>query len=198
MHLPKKGLRVLGIAESYTGRVQSTLAGVVMRKDLLIDGFTFGQVTVGGMDATGTIIRMVGDLGRQDINAIMLSGCVIAWFNVMDPGRIADEAGIPVICVTYEDSEGLEGDIRHYFPEDRARIEAYTRLGERRPVGLPTGQTVFIRSWEISLSDAAILCRDFTRDGKIPEPLRVARLCARGVSSFVTGEKPAHLSSRMA
>ena len=31
----------------------------------------------------------------------------------------------------------------------------------------------------ISQSDAAKLCSDFTLEGKIPEPLRVARLCSR-------------------
>ena len=65
MHLPKKGLRVFGIAESYTGRVRSTLAGVVMRKDLRIDGFSFGSVAVGGMDATDEIIRMI-EILKQD------------------------------------------------------------------------------------------------------------------------------------
>ena len=185
MHLPKKGLRVFGIAESYTGREHSTLAGVVMRKDLRIDGFAFGVVTVGGMDATESVIHMVKDLERQDINAIMLSGCVIAWFNVMDPAKIMEVSRLPVICVTYEGSEGLEGDIRHHFPEDTARIDAYRRLGDRKAYTLPNGQTVFVRSWGISEDDAAVLCRDFTLDGKIPEPLRVARICARQASVFL-------------
>lgn len=86
MHLPKKGLRALGIAESYSGRTSSTLAGVVMRKDLRIDGFCCGKVTVGGMDATSAVISMVQSLERRDLNVILLSGCVIAWFNVIDPG----------------------------------------------------------------------------------------------------------------
>ena len=80
MHIPKKGLRACGIAESYAGRRYSTLAGVVMRKDLLIDGITFGRVTVGGTDATDEVIRMVQELERKDINVILLSGCVVAWF----------------------------------------------------------------------------------------------------------------------
>ena len=60
-----------------------------MRKDLRIDGFSFGNVTVGGMDATDSILGMVRWLNRRDINVIMLSGCVIAWFNVVDPARIS-------------------------------------------------------------------------------------------------------------
>jgi endonuclease V-like protein UPF0215 family len=181
MHLPKKGLRALGIAESYTGRTRSTLAGVVMRKDLRIDGFTFGTVTVGGMDATDTILSMIHALNRRDINVVLLSGCVIAWFNVIDPERIAAESNITVICVTYEESDGLDGDIRYHFPGDTAREHAYLRLGERRPVRLPGGGTIYIRSWGLSNDDAARFCSDFTIEGKIPEPLRVARLCARNL-----------------
>jgi endonuclease V-like protein UPF0215 family len=184
MHLPKKGLRALGIAESYAGRTRSTLAGVVMRKDLRIDGFSFGTVTVGGMDATETILRMIRDLQRRDLNVILLSGCVIAWFNVIDPLHIAEESGVPVICVTYEESDGLAGDIRHHFPDDTARISAYEKLGNREAHALPTGQTIYIRAWGLSPADAARFCDDFTLDGRIPEPLRVARLCARNLPAL--------------
>lgn len=179
MHIPKKGLRALGIAESASGRTRSTLAGVVMRKDLRIDGFSFGTVTVGGIDATDSILGMVKGLNRRDINVIMLSGCVIAWFNVIDPARISQETGIPVICVSYEDSEGLEADIRKHFPGDEERVVAYKRLGERIPLTLHTGQTIFLRAWGLNQTDAQKLCNDFTLEGKIPEPLRVARLCSR-------------------
>ena len=179
MHIPKKGLRAFGIAESFAGRTCSTLAGVVMRKDLRIDGFSFGTVTVGGMDATDSILGMVRELNRSDINVIMISGCVIAWFNVVDPARIADESGIPIICVTYEESDGLEADIRNHFPEDEERVVAYLRLGERVPVLLHTHQTIFLRAWGLNQTDAMKLCNDFTLEGKIPEPLRVARLCSR-------------------
>jgi endonuclease V-like protein UPF0215 family len=179
MHIQKKGLRALGIAESYTGRSVSKLAGVVMRKDLRIDGFTFSTVSVGGMDATESVLRMVEELERTDVNVIMLSGCVIAWFNVIDPAKIEKETGKPVICVTYEDSNGLLDEIRHHFPNDTRRISAYTNLGERTRIELHTHQSVFIRCWGIETSDGARLCDNFTIDGKIPEPLRVARLCAR-------------------
>jgi endonuclease V-like protein UPF0215 family len=182
MHIPKKGLRALGIAESYTGRTVSRLAGVVMRKDLRIDGFVFSTVTVGGMDATASILQMVLDLERNDINVIMLSGCVIAWFNIVNPQQIADCTGIPVICVTYEDSKGLLEDIRHHFPNDSIRLSAFEKLGKRVPVELHTHQTIFIRAWGLDQRDAAQLCNDFTLEGKIPEPLRVARLCARHAS----------------
>jgi endonuclease V-like protein UPF0215 family len=180
MHVAKKGLRVLGIAESYSGRERSTLAGIVMRKDLRIDGAAFSQVTVGGTDATDAVVRIVELLERRDINLIMISGSVIAWFNILDPEAVAAATGLPVIAVTYEASEGIEEDILHHFPGDEERLRAYRRLGERIPVRLRTGHEIYIRPHGIGESDAARLCDDFTLDGKVPEPLRVARLVARG------------------
>jgi uncharacterized protein len=185
MHIPKKGLRAFGIAESYAGRTSSTLAGVVMRKDLRIDGFAYGRVTVGGVDATETILTMVQSLKRRDLNVILLSGCVIAWFNVIDPGRIHDETGVPVICVTYEESDGLIDEIRRHFPGDESRLLAYLRLGDRVPLTLHTRQTCWLRSWGLGPEDAGQFCNDFTLEGKIPEPLRVARLCARHAGHYL-------------
>ncbi|MGP8118455.1 endonuclease dU [Methanoregula sp.] len=184
MHIPKKGLRALGIAESYSGREHSTLAGIVMRKDLIIDGCAFSRVAVGGMDATEGVLAIVQTLDRRDINVIFLSGCVIAFFNIIDPRQIHECTGLPVICVTYEESAGLDGDICHHFPGDTARLDAYRRLGDRVPHILPDRQTVYLRSWGFDPADAGRLCTAFTHEGKIPEPLRVARLSARAAHDF--------------
>jgi endonuclease V-like protein UPF0215 family len=185
MHVHKKGLRALGIAESFADRESSTLAGVVMRRDLQIDGIALTRITVGGMDATEGILRIVKDLDRRDVNLLMLSGGVIAWYNIIDPDEIQSHTGLPLIMVTYEESEGLEEDILRHFPQPEARLEAYHRLGTRFPFTLSTGYTIFLRSWGISESDAPTLCDAFTRDGKVPEPLRVARLVARSVTRLI-------------
>jgi endonuclease V-like protein UPF0215 family len=184
MHLAKKGLRVLGIAESYSSGDRSILTGVVMRKDLRTDGFSFTCTTIGGMDATDEVISLYRNLRREDINVIMISGCVISWFNIIDPTKVQKETGKGTIIVTYEDSEGLEEDINHHFPGDRDRLAAYLALGPRTPVRLSTGYTIYLRSCGISEKEAGQLVNDLTLDGKIPEPLRVARLCARAVLRF--------------
>ncbi len=187
MDLGKKGFRILGIAESFSSRQQSLIAGVVMRRDLRIDGVAFSSVTVGGTDATGRILDLFFDLRRRDINGVMISGCVIAWFNVIDPGKIASETGLPVVCVTYEHSDGLASHIVRHFPEDMPRLRAYEKLGERVPVRLDTGYTIYLRAWGMEQEDAVRLCRIFTHDGKVPEPVRVARLVARGIMHGTNG-----------
>lgn len=184
MHMAKKGLRALGIAESFRGREKSTLAGVVMRRDGVVDGFGFGEVTVGGMDGTAAAVSLFHDLGREDITCILLSGCVIAWYNIIDPDAVSRATGLPVVVVTYEDSEGLEEDIAAHFPGDSERMEAYRRLGHRVPLRLGTGYTVYLRASGIETADARRVVDAFTRDGKVPEPLRVARLAARAAMQY--------------
>lgn len=181
MHIAKKGLRVLGIAESFSSRNTSILAGVVIRKDLRVDGFSFTSTTVGGMDATDSVLDLYRGLVREDINLIMIGGAVISWYNIIDPLRVFEETGRGTIIVTYENSEGLEEDILRHFPGDKVRISAYRSLGKRVPVMLPTGHVLYIRSYGLNEKEAQSVCSDFTYDGRIPEPIRVARLYARSI-----------------
>ena len=110
LHVHKKAVRALGIAESFVKGVskRSVLAGVVMRADRVLDGFGFATATVGGMDATGKVIELYESLERDDINFILLNGCIISWYNVVDLHKVVEETQRPLLCVTYEESEGLE------------------------------------------------------------------------------------------
>ncbi len=189
MHPGKKGIRILGIAESFSSRERSLIAGVVMRKDLRIDGCAFGTVTVGGLDAGDCIVKTFLSLDRRDIQCIMVSGCVISWYNIIDLKYISEKTGLPVIAVTYEESEGLEEHIRHHFPGDEERLRMYRNLGERMPVSLSTGYTAYIRPSGIDECIARALVEQFTYDGKIPEPLRVARIVARSAMQYMNNLK---------
>ena len=72
-HTEKRGIRVLAIAESFKKTSAcSMLAGIVMRRDLIVDGMVFGNVTIEGNDSTQNILSM--SLKRDDINILMLDG----------------------------------------------------------------------------------------------------------------------------
>ena len=188
LHPFKKGLRVLGVAESFTKEEgkKSILTGIVMRKDMVIDGFALTSVTVGGMDSTNGIIELFMSLRRCDIDLIMLSGCVIAWFNVIDLGRVYESLKIPLICITYDKSEGLERYFREYFPEDwQQRLDILNKNSERSEVLLHTGYRIFLRELGINHDEAVRLTNMFTLQGSIPEPLRLSRLLARTVDRVV-------------
>jgi len=184
LHVHKKGFRALGISESFIKGVseESILAGVVMRADMTIDGFTFSKATVGGMDATEKILEMYRSLKRDDITLLLLNGCIISWYNVIDLHRVAEETELPLICVTYNESTGLEKYFKELFPEDwKSRVEIYRKNKSRTAVKLSTGYTVYIRFIGMKMEEAKGILNKFTSHGSIPEPLRVARLLARSL-----------------
>jgi endonuclease V-like protein UPF0215 family len=180
LHLNKPALRVLGIAESFVrSHPKSVLAGVVMRADLRVDGLAFARATVGGDDATEAILKIYEGLDRSDVNALILSGAAVSWFNIVDIHEVFERMETPLVCLTYEESPGLEGYIREYFPRPEEKLRRYERLGAREPVKLKTGYEVYVRVLGASAEEARILLNKFTLDGRIPEPIRVARLAAR-------------------
>ena len=181
LHLEKKGLRGLVIAESFKqNSKKSILAGVVMRRDFLIDGFVFGKATLEGDDATETILSMYKKLNRPDISYLLISGIIIAMYNIIDLKKISQSLGLPVIGVTYQDSEGIEEAIRHHFPDSHeSKLKEYQELEKRDKITLHTSYDIYIRKEGCTLSDVKHLLDELTLQGSFPEPLRVAQLLAK-------------------
>lgn len=181
----KPGTRCLGVAFS-DGRTLSTCAGAVVRADRVLDGLTFATCTVGGLDATETVVTLVDDLARPDVQYLFLAGVAPAWFNLLSPTEIHAETGLPTATVSFEASEGLGAAIREQFSgeERRRRLDRYESLPPRRTVAV-NDDRVFVRS--VGFDDPAgadEVVRAFTPEGGRPEPLRVARLAARAGREF--------------
>jgi hypothetical protein len=181
LHIEKKAIRALGIAESFIkSQRQSVLAGVVMRSDMVIDGIVYANATVKGDDATDAIIEMYERLDRDDINFVMIGGLIISMYNIIDPERLWEKLKIPIIGVTFEESEGLDPHIKRVFPDTWERkLEAYHKLGGREKIKLKTGYDIFVRVQGINIKNAKYALNKFVLQGSIPEPIRVARLIAR-------------------
>jgi endonuclease V-like protein UPF0215 family len=133
--LEKKGFRVLGIAESFDRKRSnfSIITGVVMRRDLVVDGIRILSIPIGGKEITNELIGLYLSFRRNDIRAILLQGTIISWFNIVDMERFTRETGLPVVSVTYDTSDGIERYLREYFPQDyKVRLEQYNKLGTRR------------------------------------------------------------------
>jgi endonuclease V-like protein UPF0215 family len=179
-HSWKRGVRVLGVSESFQREDERSMAvGVVMRGDMRIDGIGFCEPEVGGTDATDLLIDMYSRLGREDIRAWILGGCIISWFNVIDSVRLNESTNVPVVCLSYHPSEGIEKFFREYFPEDwKGRVEMMDKGGQRQEVPLKTGHSIFLTTSGITINRAKQLVDQFTLDGRIPEPIRIARIIA--------------------
>ncbi|MDE1770154.1 MAG: DUF99 family protein [Thaumarchaeota archaeon] len=181
IHLEKKGLRGLAIAESFKpGDDASRLAGVVIRRDFIIDGFVFGKCTIEGDDATDAILDMYSRLNRDDISYIIISGLIISMYNIIDIKKIWEVTKIPIIAVSYGESEGIEDAIRHHFPNSyEKKLEQYGKLGKRMEITLHTGHKLFLRNEGCTYDKVIPFLDGLTLQGSIPEPVRVAQILAR-------------------
>ena len=180
----KAGVRALGVAESYRAET-SVLAGAVVTASRAVDGFSFADCTVGGLDATRSVLTLCRDLDREDVRYLFLGGIAPAWFNLFDLEAIHESVDRPVLAVTFEESAGLEDAIREAFDgEERdRRLARYESLPPRQRLSV-NEETVFVRSVGLTDEDPATVVRAFTPVGGRPEPLRVARLAARGVDRY--------------
>ena len=179
----KSGSRAVGVAASDGGREGETsvLCGAVVRADRVVDGVSFASCTVGGTDATAAIERLVAELDREDVQYVLIAGVAPAWFNVVDLGRLSTATARPAVAISFEESAGLEPAIREAFDgaELEERLATYRALPPRQSVSV-NDRTLFVRSVGCDDEAAAHVVRAFTPDGGRPEPLRVARLAARG------------------
>ncbi len=179
----KKGVRVLGVAESFEkSESRSIMTGVVMRGDLRIDGFGVCAPAIGGSDSTDELVSMFNRLNRKDIRVWMLGGSVVSWFNIVDISVLHAATDTPVICVSYHPSDGIEKYLKEYFPDDwQTRVDILERIGDRKQIHLRTGHNLYLSVSGIGLSRAKNLLDKLTIDGRIPEPVRVARTIAAGL-----------------
>ncbi len=180
----KPGRRALGIAESFTREDdKSTLAGAVVRADRVVDGIAFDACTVGGTDVTAAIVRLYRQFDRKDIRYVVLAGVALAWYNIVDLETVAAETDRPIIAVTFEASQGLESALQAAFEGEQLedRVTQYRQLPTRQPVDL-NGETVYARSVGLDEPETRRVLAAYTPEGGRPEPVRVARLAARGAA----------------
>jgi len=179
--LSKPATRLLGVAESgMMGARQTVLGGVVMRGDLIIDGFVWNKATIRGCDSTQSIIKMLEWLERADISGLMLHGTVIAGYNIIDMVHLFQKTSFPIISVTKQPQEDLKKHLQLTFPSEwEKRWEIAQRNGKIQSIEVDPNSSVYVQfigcEWDVVTG----VIKRFTHFGGIPEPIRVARMFAR-------------------
>jgi len=181
------GLRLLGVEDGSFEAFQkdvcsyAVLCGVVMTRGRIED-VRISQIEVDGFDATE---KLLGMLKEVDVDVVVLGGITFAGFNIIDPSAILKEVEVPVIVYSGEkpNDGAMLLALRKHFEDWRRRwtiieglggvFETVPRPGEPPVYFEVVGGSV---GWaEAVLRSSALVCR-------IPEPVRVAGLIARGVS----------------
>ena len=128
-HIEKKGIRIFGVSESFTrSDLRSVLAGVVMRRDFIIDGLIFGNTTVRGNDSTEIIVSMLRRMKRNDINCILLGGTIMSILNIVDGQELHDTTKIPVIAVSSRETRGLRENNLRTLEDGNIKCKLYNAL----------------------------------------------------------------------
>jgi endonuclease V-like protein UPF0215 family len=144
-----------------------------------------GWVKVDGMDVTDTIINMLVNI-RCD--ALILGGVSFAGFNIVDVARVQRNLGMPVIVYSgnMPDSASVLSALKAHFEDWEDRWILIEQLGEIYSVVTKPGSPIVFYEVVGGSSDwADRVLKESAKLTRIPEPVRVAGLIARGLTRSV-------------
>jgi hypothetical protein len=175
-------LRVLALDDGFfkpKEKGSALLVGVVSRLDLRFEGLVSTCVEVDGLDSTQKIIDLVqGSKFGPQIKLILLDGLNFAGFNLVDLPKLSKELSVPAVAVLRK--KPRMGEIRKAlagFKDKGKRLELIEKAG---PV-FEAGNIFFQHHGGDRKAIKAVLAKT-TKNGNLPEPLRLAHLIASGIS----------------
>ena len=173
-------LRIVGVEDgSFRRNSTETVLTAVLFHDLWIEAVQFRNITVDGDDATERLTEM---LHKWRFDVTMLAGLSFAGFNVIDPHSIFLEFHKPVIvvCRKKPDNVAVKKALRQHFADWERRWKVFE---EAAPVYSPCKELqAYVELIGLNVEFASKILSTVTLFGRVPEPIRVARIIARGVS----------------
>src|SRR5712692_1900868 len=140
-------------------------------------------ITVDGLDAAEKALKLLK--GWKPV-PILLSGVTFAGFNLIDPHVLQRKYRVPVIVVvgSRPDNRAVKRALVKHFPDWEQRWKVLSSLGPMRAVRTnPDEPPVHYEVFGCTSRDAAQILRSTSWVSRIPEPIRVAGLLARGLFS---------------
>jgi len=148
--------------------------------------FQLDKITVDGLDATEKLAEM---LRGWSFDTVILAGVSFAGFNLVDSASILKEFKKLVIIVTRTKPNNIsvKNALRQHFKDWRIRWNIFERLGPvYEVVSMVNDPPIYVEVVGTRLDYAERVLRSLSTCCRIPEPIRVARLIARGLTEKVT------------
>jgi endonuclease V-like protein UPF0215 family len=181
-------LKVVGVDDgSFTAskpvRERALLLAVLMRRSRILK-VKVGTIEVDGADAQAVLKSLVRTL-RFDL--VMLSGISFAGFNVIDISRLAYELKKPVIAITGDrpDNRAVRKALKDHFVDWETRwrcVRSAGRLYTCKP--LKDEPKLYFEVKGAAPDLARSIISKTAVISRLPEPVRVARMMAKGLSSL--------------
>jgi len=186
-----RGVQVVGVEDGGFSRklrdrdIQKALFVCVLLRGKWISNFQADMITVDGLDATEKLTSM---LHRWSFDAVMLAGVSFAGFNLVDPTIVFEEFNKPVIVIsrTKPNNIAVKTALRRHFGDWRVRWSVFEKLGSMYAVvSMPAKPPIYVEVVGAELDWASRLIRAASVCCRVPEPIRVAKLVARGLTRIL-------------
>lgn len=181
-------VRVVGFDDAPFARKPGAsvpVAGVVCA-DTRFEGMLWGRARRDGWNATDVITGMLTASKFLDqVRVVLLDGVAIGGFNVIDLPALHERTGLPCVAVMRRppDLDAVHRAIGR-LPDPARRLKVLGRAGE---IHQRDGYTFQVQGETPEVT--ARLLRRFTREGKVPEALRVAHLVGSAVMLGQSGRR---------
>jgi len=170
-----------GSFDAFTRNGKVLLCFTFMKENKLLD-LHFSWIKIDGLDATEKLLSI---LNEYETDIVILGGVSYAGFNLIDAHRVYEITSIPVIVFSGKKPNMLsvERALRRNFNDWKKRLEIIKKLGQIYSFkSKKNWPSIYFEAVGINESDCekiliytADLCR-------IPEPVRIAGLIAKGIT----------------
>ena len=186
-HSALRKLEIVGVEDgSFTRDSQRTLlVAVLMQGGTWIKDVQIQEIIVDGLDATEKLLSL---LSEWTFDIVMLAGVSYAGFNLIDPVKVNKKTDRPVIIVTRNrpDNLAVKAALLAHFDDWETRWEVFEKLGPIYEVTVsPNEPKLYMETVGVNANCAEEIVRASSVSCRVPEPIRVARLIARGLTAVL-------------
>ena len=164
------------------GGFRAPLVAVQLEGPHLVKART-SWITVDGLDATSVASGMLSSLPARD-SPILLAGATFGGFNIIDPRVLQRKFRTPTIVVigSRPDNRAVKRALVKHLPDWRRRWRILSSLGPLHQARTFRNEgPVFYEPFGCGDVETRRILRGWAYVSRIPEPLRVAGLVARGL-----------------
>jgi len=180
-------LRILGVEDGSFDAFNRKAPGHTLLCGVLMEGdrvllVRHAEIEVDGLDATD---KLLGVMRGIELDAVILGGITFGGFNVIDPRVIHDETGVPLIVYSgvKPDNDAVLAALKKHFLDWERRWEIIEGTGEIHSTRVfRESPEIYFEAIGCDPGGAEEVLKGFAVISRIPEPVRVAGLMARGLT----------------